>query len=71
MHRLYQLQNTNGSCHYHRSRKWGEPAHTREHGDTLTESTTGSREEGGQQPEDLGDKNWDLAFLTQYVAAGL
>lgn len=40
-------------------------------GDTLTASTSGSREEGGRQPEDLGDKNWDSASLTQYVAAGL
>lgn len=63
MHRLYQLQNINGSCHYHHSRKWGVPAHAQEHRETLTESKTGSRG-GRRQPENLGDKNWDLSSLS-------
>lgn len=68
MHRLYQLQNINGSCHYS---KWGVPAQAQEHRETLTEGKTGPGEEGGRQPENLGDKNWDLSSLTQYVAVGL
>lgn len=71
MHRLYQLQNINGSCHYHHSSKWGVPAHAQERWETLTEGKTGPREEGGRQPENLGAKNWDLSSLTQYVAVGL
>lgn len=49
MHRLYQLQNINGSCHYHHSRKWGVPAHAQEHRETLRAKQALEEEEGSQK----------------------
>lgn len=50
MHRLYQLQNINGSCHYHRSGGGGVCLHTRRSTGRpcLSETDSGEREEGGQ-----------------------